>query len=287
MKKSVLVRDRQVLITGAASGIGRSLASLLLNSYNCRLTLVDKDEQGLAEWSDGVKKEGFQNRFTTHVLDLSDPTAVTEFIHKLAPAAIDILINNAGVFYAGTFAGMTMNDFKRVIEINLMAPVRLTHGLMERLGRSDFPVIVNVSSLAGLVGGPGMVAYSTSKFGLVGFAEALVGELPEKFHVCTVCPSFVKTGIVRNGSASESVPSEEKGTWFSRMDKFLNLTGKDPEKVARSIVNAIEKKKSFALINPDAHLLHITKRILPNLTGRVVGATYQHLKRKGIVRDEH
>ncbi|MCC6159984.1 MAG: SDR family NAD(P)-dependent oxidoreductase, partial [Deltaproteobacteria bacterium] len=171
---------RTALVTGAASGLGRRLATDLFHTHRCRLILVDRDEAGLhslAAELEGQTTPGNGPRVTWLTADTTDDDALRRLAEHPGTSALDILVNCAGVLYAGPFESMPLGAFERVIDINLMGTVRVTRALLPNLLRGVDPVLVNVASAAGLAGAPGMCAYATSKFGVVGFSESLRAEL--------------------------------------------------------------------------------------------------------------
>ncbi len=248
------ITGKRVLITGAAAGIGRALA-LELAKENAQLVLVDIDENKLqdiaAETRERVPTQ-------THVCDLSQPADITQLVRTVtATAPIDILVNNAGVAYYGPTEAMTQDQWDRLMAINLNAPIQLTRELLPSMLQQPEPHIVNMCSISGMVAGGRFAAYHVSKFGLIGFTEALRAEFGRKgMGVCAICPGPVRTDLYK------SAASPQNGKAVPEPPKLMTAS---PETIARRTVKAIRKNKRMTLITPTAHALYQLKRFAPGL----------------------
>lgn len=248
--------NKTVFLTGAASGIGRELARQLA-PLGCHLFLVDVDESGLTKVADEVGQHG--GKVWTSVCDLSDADAVRHMLHDCDARTdvVDAVINNAGVAYYGTTDAMTQQQWDWLMNINLLAPIQITNHFLPQLMQRPDAHIANMCSISGIVAGGRFAAYHTSKFGLIGFTEALRAEYGRKgIGVTAVCPGPVKTNLYeaaasgRNGSAVPSPPS-----WLCA----------SAEKVARLTIKAMRRNKRQVLITPMAHGLFQMKRFVPGL----------------------
>ncbi len=163
------LRDKQALITGAASGIGRALA-MELAAQGTKLLLVDRDSAGLKAIAESLQQQGATVK--THTLDLANLAAVAAFAKQLEPS-LDLLINNAGLVHFGPTVEMGVADMERLMAVNLLAPMILTRTLLPQLLKRPEAHLVNVASIYGIVATPRCAAYHASKFGLLGFSESL------------------------------------------------------------------------------------------------------------------
>lgn len=270
--------NRIALVTGAASGLGRRLATDLFRDYGCRVRLVDRNEDGLRSTRDELAAIGDASRLSIHVADTTRDDDLARVAAEIGAEPLDILVNCAGVLYAGSFTGMPDGAFERVIDINLMGTVRVTRALLPLLMRSTAPRLVNIASAAGLAGAPGMCAYSTSKFGVVGFSEALRAEMDARLKITAVCPTLIRTNIVKGAAfpdGAEDVPG--------RMDRILARHGMPVEKASRLILRGVARGKRLVLIGADAHAMHFFHRFAPRVLEAVVRRLYRQMTERRIL----
>lgn len=255
---------KTIVLTGAASGIGAELARQLA-ARGCHLALVDLRREPLYAVAEEARQAGVQ--VSTHVVDLGDRTALGALVQELTLRwpRIDVLVNNAGVALGGSFAEATSADFEWLMGINFGAVVALTRGLLPSLLARPQAQVVNISSVFGLVGVPGNVAYCSAKFAVRGFSEALRHELAEtSVGVTTVFPGGVKTAIARSARAAagfrDAAARKEFEVARERFERSLVLS---PRQAAASIVAGLERRRPRVLIGMDAHLLGWLDRLLP------------------------
>jgi short-subunit dehydrogenase len=269
MSASGRLKDKTVLVTGAASGIGRRLSQDLYWNEKCRLVLADVDASELAVLKNELEPDGEGDRVSAFVCDIASEESVASLAAAAGPR-LDALVNNAGVAFLGSFERSSFADFERVVRTNLLGTARMTKAFLPRILESR-GFIVNVASMAGLVGAPGMSAYAASKFGLVGFSDSLRAELGERAGVGVVCPTFVRTRIAKSARG--------------KADRFLGKVGCGPEKVSAAIIRAIVERKRLSLVNVDAHLFYYLNRFAPALGDAVVSAGYRQLVAAGVLEE--
>lgn len=254
------IQDKLTVITGAGSGIGAALAKSLADR-GAHLALVDVNEAGLEATRQAVQTNA---RISLHQMDVRDQQAITDLPNAVKGAhgtAIDILVNNAGVALEGEFVNVPEADFDWVLDINLMAPIRLTRAFLpELIGRPE-AMIVNVSSVFGLIGPPGQTAYSTAKFGLRGFSEALRNELEDtKLHIVQVHPGGVNTEIARNARVTSELTPEERAEQVESFQAFLRMP---PQEAGEIIAKGMERGRKRVLVGGDARAIDIIQRLIP------------------------
>ncbi|WP_166826159.1 SDR family NAD(P)-dependent oxidoreductase [Thalassoroseus pseudoceratinae] len=248
------LRGKKALVTGAASGLGRAIA-LALAHEGVDLFLLDIDEAGLNEVIFEVT--ALRVCAVGRQCDLTKPEDITAAVEDLKKRwqHVDILVNNAGVAYYGPTHKMTAEQWDWILDINLRAPVRLVQELLPTLLERPESHILNMGSISGLVAGGRFAAYHVSKFGIVGFSEALRAEYGRKgIGVSVLCPGPVRTKLYENaagGRPEKPVPTPPR--WICTTE----------EKVAKAAVKAIRKNKRMILLTPLAHMLYTTKRIAP------------------------
>jgi 3-oxoacyl-[acyl-carrier protein] reductase len=251
------IRGKKALVTGAASGIGRAIA-LALAREGAALYLLDVDAANLAAVAAEARQDGAA--VVDSVCDLSQPEQITAAVQALLEdwGGLDILINNAGISYRGKTDAMPATQCRRLLAINLLAPVQLTMELLPALLAQEEAHIVNVCSILGLVAIPQMAAYQTSKFGLVGFSESLRAEYTSRgLGVTALCPGFVRTNIyqamLEGGEGAK--PMRTPPRWF-----FAT-----PEQVAARAIRAIYRNHGVAPVTWLAGFLWSVKRHAPRL----------------------
>jgi short-subunit dehydrogenase len=206
-KEGVDVRTlggKRVLVTGAASGIGKALAGRMARE-GAHLLLVDLDEASLEATGSSLARDGAVVR--TWRLDVTDVAAIAplrEDVHRNG-GPIDVLVNNAGVVFGGPFLEVPLERHLLTYRVNVLGLVAMTYAFLpDLLGRPDAHV-VNVASASGFIGLPYGSTYASSKWAVIGFSESLRLELEllghRHVHVTTVCPSYVSTGLFEGARA--------------------------------------------------------------------------------------
>lgn len=199
---------KTAFITGAGKGIGRA-AALALAKEGVNLGLIARTETDLQKVVEEAEKEGVRAAFA--VADVSSLEEVEAAISALTEAlgSADILINNAGIGKFGTVLETSPEDWKQVIDVNLMGMFYVTRTVLPQLVEKNGGDVINISSMSGLKGDPGASAYSASKFGVLGFTQSLSQEVRKhNIRVFALTPSRVITEF--GGSTEEPENSQEK-----------------------------------------------------------------------------
>jgi len=269
--------DKVAAISGAGSGIGRSLARELAGR-GAHLALCDIDEDGLAETV--ALCEGAGIKVTSQRVDVADRAAVEAWADRVVAehGRVNLVFNNAGVACGATVEGVSYEDFEWLMNINFWGVVYGTKAFLPHLVASGDGHIVNMSSVFGLISVPAQSAYNSSKFAVRGFTDALRMELEAARNgvsATTVHPGGVKTNIARNARMDEAVMGRDAADF----DKIATTT---PDKAARLILAAVQKNKRRVLIGPDAKFIDFVSRLPAGLYQSVLarGARRQ-LRRAG------
>ncbi|HZZ45533.1 MAG TPA: SDR family NAD(P)-dependent oxidoreductase [Pseudonocardia sp.] len=193
---------RTAVITGAGSGIGAATALRLAeNGYH--VALLDRDEGPAGEIAARITGAGGQA--TVRVVDVSDPDQVGAAFSALPFTTLDALVNNAGIREIRGFDELTTQEWYRVIDVNLHGTfhcVKAAAGMLRAAQGS----VVNVSSVAGLMGVPGRVAYTASKHAVIGLTKALAAEFgPDNVRVNAVCPGVIETPLTESYFGDENI----------------------------------------------------------------------------------
>lgn len=247
-------QDRVAVVTGAGSGIGRAVC-LELAGRGVHLALVDVSEQGLQETQGLALAQGVS--VTTHTVDVSDRAQMAALPEAVLAGhgAVHILVNNAGVSVSHTFVDQSIEDIEWITGINYWGVMYGCKFFLPYLLQCDEAHIVNMSSSAGLTGMKGQSSYGATKFAVRGLSESLYVELARSnVSITCVHPGAVATNIVATARMAED--DREK------MLKFFHLS-MPPEKAARLIVRAIEKRRFKLVFCPESRALNVMKQVAP------------------------
>ncbi len=248
------------LVTGAASGIGASLAERLVRDGS-NLVLVDRNAEGLTEVAERLRVRRPDRSVTTIVADLAERAAPEEVIAQALAdqGRLTLVVNNAGVALAGRFEQVDVRDIDWLLAINLRGVLAVTSAALPHLAPGAH--ITNVSSLFGIVAPVGNAVYSASKFGVRGFSMALRTEVaPRRIGVTTVYPGGIKTAIARQARRGAGVSESEWDAGLRAYDRFLVI---DPADAARKIADGTVRRRARVLIGPEAYAGDVMARIAP------------------------
>jgi len=193
---SILRLDgKTALVTGASQGIGEAVARLLARQ-GARVILAARNEEKLVALAREIEEAG--GEALVWGLDLADPKAVGERLGALpeAFAEVDVLVNNAGITDDGLLARMDLEQWQRVLDVNLTGTFAVTRALVRGMIRRRTGRIIIVSSVVGLMGNPGQANYAASKAGLIGFAKSMAREVGSRnITVNVVAPGYIETAM--------------------------------------------------------------------------------------------
>jgi len=275
------ITGRPVVITGAASGIGRSLAQRLSRSGS-PVAIADVNETGLKETARSLPGPSL-----TRVLDVADAAAQLRFaaqVREWLTAPLAAVFNNAGVAVTAPVLGGDPDDDEWLRRINFGGVVNGTRAFLPILAEQDEGVIVNTSSVFGLLGMPYQSAYCASKFAVRGFTDALRQEL-RGTGVCvvTVHPGGIRTNIARNARIRSD--PEGRGRSHDQMAAdFEAITMTSPEKAAEIICRGVERGKARILVGPDAYAFDALARVAPARYFDVIALVEKRVRSRQAVR---
>src|SRR5690348_6420035 len=251
-----------VLITGAAGGIGRSLAGQLARQ-GAVLFLTDVNETALIDAVAALTGAGGNVAYASP-LDVSDYEAVRAMAAEITEqhGALDIVMNVAGIASWGTISAMTNQTWHRLVEVNLLGPVHVLEEFVPpMIGAGRGGHVVNVSSAAGIIGMPWHAAYSASKFGLRGVSEVLRFDLARhRIGVSLVCPGGVDTGLTETVNIAGV---DNHSPQFRKLQARFKKRAVTPEQAASSILWGIRKNKYWVYTSPDIRIAHLAQRYFP------------------------
>ena len=277
MSKSAanVISGRTVVITGAASGIGRALAQRL-SAHGCPVAIADVDELGLKE-----TEATLGGSTLTKVLDVRDADAQNAFAEEVgdwAPAPFGAVFNNAGVAVSSSVLDSVPEDDNWLWDINFHGVVNGTRAFLPILAAQDSGAIVNTSSVFGLVGMPNQSAYCAAKFAVRGFTDSLRQELRGTgVRAINVHPGGINTNIVRNARVRKD-PDGLGRSQEQMVEEFAAITMTEPAKAAEIIHRGVEQGKARILVGPDAYLFDALARLAPTRYFDVLSAFESRLR---------
>jgi len=202
------LEGRTALVTGGGKGIGRAV-SKALSSMGARVIVNYRSDLAAAEET-AREVGGVAVR-----CDVSDGAAVQAMVRELGP--VDVLINNAGAVRDNLLLRMKPEDWDHIIETNLTSAYHTTRAVMSGMLRKRWGRIVNMSSVAGIVGNPGQANYAAAKAGLIGFTKAIAKEIGSRNITCNaVAPGYVRTELTEGSLTDEMVAEVVKRTPLQR-----------------------------------------------------------------------
>lgn len=259
-----MFQNKVVVITGAGSGIGQALA-LEIARYGGRLALSDVSEAGLARTMALLPAGTYAHAY---VLDVSNREAVFRHADEVKRdfEAVNFVINNAGTSVLATVEHTTIEEFEKVLAINLWGTIYGTKAFLPIMLAQREGCIVNVSSVFGLVGTPCSGAYTISKFGVRGLTETLWQELDGTgVNAVLVHPGGINTNISKVPQAAHESDLERK----LKMANVRQMTT-TPQECARQIVAGLMRGDKRLLVGNGAKVLHWISRLFPNNYGTLV-----------------
>ncbi|MGI5401504.1 SDR family oxidoreductase [Streptomyces sp. CA-135486] len=253
-----------VLVTGAASGIGRATAFAFAEA-GARIVAVDRDTDGAARTAELSRLIGAPEAWGETV-DVSDEQAMEKLAEKVAAqyGVVDVLVNNAGIGLSGSFLQTTAEDWRKVLDVNLWGVIhgcRLFGRQMAERGQGGH--IVNTASAAAYQPTKSLPAYSTSKAAVLMLSECLRAELAgQDIGVSAICPGIVNTNIAASARFAGVDEAEEKRR-RKKSARLYRLRNYPPEKVADAILRAVVRNQAVVPVTPEARGAHFMSRFMP------------------------
>lgn len=253
-------KDRNVLITGGASGIGKIMGRMALERGASTLIIWDINPQNISLTINELSQYG---KVRGYIVDVSRNDLIIETYNKVKAECgnVDILINCAGIVTSNkTFDQQTTDEILRTMNINTIAPMLVTRAILPDMLRRRTGHVCTIASAGGMLGNPRMSVYGASKWGAIGWSDSMRIELQankSKVHVTTVAPYYINTGMF-DGVKSRIIPILK------------------PEYVSKKVIRAIEKNRTFCGIPFGFHFIRFWQAMLPTkvfdwLFGEVFG----------------
>jgi NAD(P)-dependent dehydrogenase (short-subunit alcohol dehydrogenase family) len=264
------LKGERVLITGAGSGLGRALAVCFADAgwrVACTDVRQEAAQQTVAELA---ARGGIAMARALDVRDEHDFAAAVADV-QLAWGGIDVLINNAGVATAGTVIDSPIEQWRFVIDINLLGCVRGARAVIPLMKTQGAGRIVNIASFAGIANPPALASYNVSKAGVISLSETLRSELAgDGIGVSVATPSFFKTDLLNSGRGE--IPETTHST-APQMEhivaRLMDKASVTAANVANDILDAVKQDRFLVITHADARHQALVKRMSPELFFRM------------------
>lgn len=226
------LEGRRIIVTGAASGMGRAIARLFAQN-GAQLALFDVNAEGLDALA--------MPEAHAITVDIADQTQIAPAVAKAAAAmgGIDGLVNAAGILRIIPFEETSAEVYHQVLAVNLHGPFFLCQAALPHLRKAPRASVVNISSLAGLIAPEGMSAYATSKAGMLGFSRVMAAELGPKIRVNCIAPGVIDTAMTRAMVQGSATGVQEMGA-----GNPMGRAG-TPEEIAELAMFLVSDRSSF------------------------------------------
>ena len=258
-----IFEDAVAIITGGASGIGRALAEALARR-GARVVLADRQIELAAEVAAGIRSAGGEAEAAE--VDVADFPAVDRLVRDTLDAhgRLDYLFNNAGIAIAGGVDLYTLEDWYRVLDVNLRGVVHGIHAAYPIMREQGFGHLVNTASMAGLVPTAMTASYTATKHAVVGLSTALRIEAAESgVRVSVLCPGVIRTPILddggRYGKLLLEIPAELKNQFLERLRPM------DADRFAERALRAVAANRAIIIVPSRWRLFWWLYRLSPSL----------------------
>ncbi len=273
-------KNKNAVITGAASGIGRTLA-LELAKMGTNLVISDINLERLEKVKE--EAESYKVKVVLNKCDVSKKSDVKSLRDITLSNMQDVhfLFSNAGTAAGGHLESFSNEIWRNVININIWGMINLVNAFIPKMVEQGFGHVIVTSSIAGIIGAGGLIPYSTSKFANFGFCEALYGEFKDKgIDVSIICPFPIKTNLIE--TAKMSIPpdlinkySQEqlaKAFEIGKEHYWNEFTkeGYELERAIRIYLKKVAKKKLYISERKIARFLFFIKGLWPNFYKKLV-----------------
>lgn len=247
---------KNIVITGAASGLGKAIAELYA-SKGWRVLVVDIQDELGQTFVQQLLDKGQHAEY--YHCDIGEKSSFDQLVNNISAQHdhIDVLVNNAGVASAGTLESSTEAEWQRLITLDLLSVIYGTQAFIPLLRKSSRAHIVSTASFAGIALMPGMMSYNVAKAGVIAFSETLHGEMAlHDIGVSVACPAFFQTNLVDSMTSSS-----DKTKAF--VDKQMKNSGVTAQDVAQDIYRAVEKRRFMVITHKQSRMQYWIKRIAP------------------------
>jgi NAD(P)-dependent dehydrogenase (short-subunit alcohol dehydrogenase family) len=266
------------VVTGGASGIGRALGEELAKR-GCEVVLADLQIELAEEVASRIHLSG--GKAKAMKIDVTDFPAMDKLFQETVKRTgrLDYVFNNAGIVIGGLLNRYGIEDWNQILDINLRGVINGVQAAYRIMMAQGFGHIINTASMAGLLPGPGNIAYTTTKHAVVGLSKSLRVEAAQMgVRVSVVCPGFIRTPILEGGGKYGKmlfeIPLEkQRRIW----EKFKPMS---PDLFARKVVNSVAKNKAIIIVPSRWKLFWWIDRLSPSLGMSLARKSFQNFQKE-------
>lgn len=196
------MKNKSVLITGAASGIGFNIAQQLAN-LGANVIITDVSDEAIQKAQQAFAAQDISVK--AFKLDVTSDADIEQLMASLNGTPVDVLVNNAGIQHVSRLEDFPMNVWQKIVDVLLTGPARTCKAILPKMRQQGFGRIINIGSIHGLVASPYKSAYVAAKHGLIGFSKVIALETADcDITINTICPAYVKTPLVEKQIADQA-----------------------------------------------------------------------------------
>lgn len=248
------LQDKVVLITGAGSGIGLACAQSFAKQ-GAHVILADLNEGALKSARQLVLAAGASSCLSC-VCDVSNEASVKACVERVQSdmGVLDVLVNNAGIYYLGGFMETSLEMWQRMFQVNLMGIVLMCRAFLPAMKVAGGPRrIVNIGSLSSFLGAPNISAYTSSKHAVLGLSDVLAMELAAErspVGITRVCPGIINTPLLAGKTVGANITQRQ----LQQQQTYYRTHGCTPDVVANGVVKAVQRGDDYCFVGPKAKI---------------------------------
>jgi NAD(P)-dependent dehydrogenase (short-subunit alcohol dehydrogenase family) len=271
------------IVTGGASGIGRALAEELAKC-DCEVVLADLQIELAEEVASEICLSGGKTKAMK--IDVTDFSAMEQLVQETVSRTgrLDFIFNNAGIAIGGLVNRLGIEDWNQIVDVNLRGVINGIQATYPIMMKQGFGHIVNTASMAGLVVGPGNVAYTTTKYAVVGLSKSLRAEAAQMgIRVSVLCPGVIRTPILEGGGKYGKLLIDISPEELRRM--WEKLRPMSPDLFAKEVLKSVAKNKAIIIVPSWWKVFWWINRLSPSLGIHLAQKHFQYRQKKfGMVR---
>jgi NAD(P)-dependent dehydrogenase (short-subunit alcohol dehydrogenase family) len=271
------------IVTGGASGIGRALAEELAKC-DCEVVLADLQIELAEEVASEICLSGGKTKAMK--IDVTDFSAMEKLVQETVSRTgrLDFIFNNAGIAIGGLVNRLGIEDWNQIVNVNLRGVINGIQATYPIMMKQGFGHIINTASMAGLLVGPGSVAYTTTKYAVVGLSKSLRAEAAQMgIRVSVLCPGVIRTPILEGGGKYGKllidIPPEELRRMWEKLRPI------SPNLFAKEVLKSVAKNKAIIIVPSWWKIFWWINRLSPSFGILLAQKDFQHRQKKlGIVQ---